>query len=69
MFRRQQQHNREVKESEELEALQKEVEVSGEKVAEMMIVGRSYHHTVARELREVAEIKIIEIEVVGLPLP
>ena len=35
-------------------------ELSGEKVAEMMIVGRNYHHTVARELREVAGIKIIE---------
>ena len=39
-------------------ALKEEVEVSGEKVAEMIIVGSRYQHSEARELRVVAREKI-----------
>ena len=40
--------------------LETEREVSGEKVAEMIIVGSRYQHSAARELREVARDKIKE---------
>ena len=40
--------------------LRTQVEMSGEKVAEMIIVGSRYKHSAARELREVARNKIKE---------
>ena len=41
-------------------ALKEEVEVSGEKVAEMVIVGSRYQHSAARQLRVLARDKIRE---------